>query len=302
MRGVGSLTEGVRQAVRPSLTAGVRAVVATGAEAGGRATAQASARRASDDGTQMRPQATPPRADATPPRMSPIERCRLAHRVADALCAMSDDDRIDLTLTSFGLRRLASLEPAAKSRSARISEVIAEAPDDAIAGLANFLTPPPAAWRDPSLFRLFISHVTKDKDAAMRLRDCLAPLRIAGFVAHEDIHPTLPWQDELHRALLTMDAFLAVHSDGYATSCWAQQEAGFALGRGVKIISFKLSDEAPAGFLAGQQALLRQGRDAEKIAREIRNLLAADEATQARLAFAEAAAGTPLPLVADTPF
>jgi len=123
---------------------------------------------------------------------------------------------------------------------------------------------PPANWRGTRHFRLFISHISKNKEAATRLKEALAPHTILGFVAHEDIHPTLAWQDEIERALHTMDAFVAVHTPGFKDSVWTQQEIGFALGRGTKVISFKMGED-PTGFIGKHQALARQGRSAEAI-------------------------------------
>jgi TIR domain len=136
----------------------------------------------------------------------------------------------------------------------------------------------PRNWQGTNKFRLFISHIAKHKDRATRLRDCLAPYAISGFVAHEDIHPTLEWQKEIERALFTMDAFLAIHTPGFKDSFWTQQEIGFAVGRGVKIISFKMGED-PTGFISKQQALARRSRTAEEIAREVDAILAADPLT-----------------------
>ena len=94
----------------------------------------------------------------------------------------------------------------------------------------------PANWKKITEFRLFISHISNDKLTATRLKSCLEPYQISGFVAHEDIHPTLEWQSEIERALNNMDAFIAIHTIGFASSNWTQQEVGFALGRGVKVI------------------------------------------------------------------
>lgn len=141
---------------------------------------------------------------------------------------------------------------------------------------------PPRNWPDNSKFRLFISHISKDKDKATRLRDCLTPYYIAGFVAHQDIYPTAEWQIEIERALINMDAFLAIHTMGFSQSFWTQQEIGFAVGRGVKIISFKM-DEDPTGFISKRQALPRLNRSAEEIAKEVNTLLLQDDATGVRL-------------------
>jgi hypothetical protein len=141
---------------------------------------------------------------------------------------------------------------------------------------------PPANWRGTQAFRLFISHISKDKLIATRLKEALLRYDIAGFVAHEDIHPTLAWQDEIERALLTMDALIAVHTVGFAASIWTQQEIGYALCRGTKVISFKMGED-PTGFIGKHQALARRNRTAEQIAEEIDALLEVDPRTSARL-------------------
>jgi TIR domain len=141
---------------------------------------------------------------------------------------------------------------------------------------------PPRNWKDTTQFRLFISHISKDKDKATRLKSCLVEHSINGFVIHEDIHPTLEWQVEIERALISMDAFIAIHTIGFSQSLWTQQEIGFALGRDVKIISFKMGED-PTGFISKRQALPRRGRTAELVAREISHLLAEDERTATKL-------------------
>jgi hypothetical protein len=156
---------------------------------------------------------------------------------------------------------------------------------------------PPRNWPDDTKFRLFISHISKDKDKATRLRDCLAPYDISGFVAHQDIHPTLEWQVEIERALHAMDAFLAIHTKGFSNSIWTQQEIGFAVARSVKIISFKMGED-PTGFISKHQALPRLDRTAEAIAKEVNDLLLSDDLTAARLTKA-VAANKPRPAAPD---
>lgn len=166
--------------------------------------------------------------------------------------------------------------------------VIARIVDDL--GLAPLLgakaAVPPENWVGTQDFRLFISHLAKDKDKATRLKACLAAHGISGFVAHEDIHPTLEWQAEIERGLMTMDAMVAVHTVGFSSSMWCQQEVGFALGRGVKVISLKMGED-PTGFISKRQALPRLNRSAEAIAAEIEGLLSKDPLTQGRLAEAQ---------------
>lgn len=68
---------------------------------------------------------------------------------------------------------------------------IAEELELIVPGIAGRSLSPPRNWKDTKLFRLFMSHISKDKVKATRLKDCLASYGISGFVAHEDIHP--PW-------------------------------------------------------------------------------------------------------------
>jgi hypothetical protein len=174
----------------------------------------------------------------------------------------------------------------AKAVLARVSEAdllkVADELDLTPPGTPAIGAVPPANWKDTKDFRLFISHISEDKLIATRLKDTLARYSIAGFVAHEDIHPTLAWMDEVERALQTMDAMVAVHTKGFSASFWTQQEVGFALGRGTKVISFKMGED-PTGFIGKHQALSRQNRTAEQIAALIDKLLESDPRTQGRL-------------------
>jgi hypothetical protein len=170
-----------------------------------------------------------------------------------------------------------------------LARIIEIADDLGIAGRGHpAALSPPETWKQTMLFRLFVSHISADKDKATRLRDCLIQYGIAGFVAHEDINPTLGWQDQIERALFHMDAFLAIHTPGYSKSIWTQQEIGFALGRGVKVISFKMGED-PTGFISNKQALPRRNRTAEQIAEEIDKFLEADATTRERLRAAKVA-------------
>jgi hypothetical protein len=174
--------------------------------------------------------------------------------------------------------------------------VVAQIAEDLDMGhaVAGGVIAPPQRWADTEDFRLFISHISEDKDKATRLRDCLAPYAINGFVAHLDIEPTRLWQDEIERGLFTMDALVAIHTPGFSKSHWTQQEIGAAFGRGVKIISLMMG-EAPTGLVSRRQAIGRAGRSAEQIAKEIDALLSADETTVARLVAARLAKGIDQP-------
>lgn len=86
------------------------------------------------------------------------------------------------------------------------------------------------------------------------LKEELKLYGISCFVAHEDIHPTKEWQIEIENALDSMDAFVALLTDGFHDSLWTDQEMGFAFARGVPIVPVKLGKD-PYGFIGKFQAL-----------------------------------------------
>ena len=118
-------------------------------------------------------------------------------------------------------------------------------------------------------FRIFLSHKSEVKKETAELKDRLNIFGASCFVAHEDIHPTQTWQDEIESALSTMDAFVALTTEKFHDSDWTDQEVGFAFGRGVPIISVKLGKD-PYGFLGKFQALSCSW---ETAAKELVNIL-----------------------------
>lgn len=110
-------------------------------------------------------------------------------------------------------------------------------------------------------FRLFLSHKSEVRKQVAELKLKLGSYGINCFVAHEDIHPTKQWQDEIESALISMDGFIALLTDGFHDSEWTDQEVGFALGRGVPIIAVRLGRD-PYGFIGKFQALTCAWNDA----------------------------------------
>ena len=108
-------------------------------------------------------------------------------------------------------------------------------------------------WRS-GYYRLFISHLTKDKTPVSNLKKCLAHYGIDCFVAHEDIEPSKEWIKEIKKALRSSDALCAVFSKGFCESKWCDQEVGTALGRRIPVISIS-RDADPHGFLSEYQSI-----------------------------------------------
>jgi hypothetical protein len=108
-------------------------------------------------------------------------------------------------------------------------------------------------WGDEG-FRLFLSHKTEVKKQTATLKRRLGLFGVSCFVAHEDIHPTKEWQNEIENALFSMDAFVALMTEEFHDSLWTDQEVGVAFGRGVPIIAVRLGKD-PYGFIGKFQAL-----------------------------------------------
>lgn len=232
-------------------------------------------------------------------KLRPSQRMSLIDLISVELQRRFTYNDISAYLGAFAFPRPASPYDGVNSKrlfaahtlqSASAEVLIAIAQDLELALPTRTTTDPPRNWHDTSRFRLFVSHIAAHKDRATRLKACLAPFAIDAFVAHEDIEPTLEWQSEIEKALNTMDAFLAIHTIGFSKSFWTQQEIGFAVGRGVKIVSFQMGED-PTGFISKQQALARRSRTAEEIAIEINAILSKDFATKGKLTAAKEAAG-----------
>lgn len=139
----------------------------------------------------------------------------------------------------------------------------------------------PSFWR-PGYFRLFISHSSVIKESAHNLKEALAKYKIASFVAHDDIEPSLEWQQEIESALRTMDALVAIISPEFQSSLWCDQEVGFALGRG-KLVLPIIKGLTPYGFLGKLQGMQSKGLDAEKVAEKIIDILIQNPASSPRM-------------------
>ena len=102
--------------------------------------------------------------------------------------------------------------------------------------------------------RVFISHISEYRELAHSLKSALNSYGIASFVAHDDIEPMKEWEDEIVRALRSMDMLVALLTKGFRTSKWTDQEVGAALGRQVRVIPVRMGTD-PYGFIGRYQAI-----------------------------------------------
>ena len=127
-------------------------------------------------------------------------------------------------------------------------------------------------------FRLFISHISKNKTSASNLQKALLDWGIHGFVAHEDIEPSKEWVSELYNALFSMDALCAILANGFRNSRWCDQEVGIALGQNKLCIPIN-KDINPYGFLGRYQVLKAHNLDARSVALRVAEIIFADDRT-----------------------
>src|SRR5579863_7546192 len=114
---------------------------------------------------------------------------------------------VDATLNAFKLPMQASWNGTSESYAVKMVE---DASDEQLLELAEHvgfkfeanpkpLRVDPPFWRK-DMFRLFISHLAVHRDDAAKLQAALEPFGISSFVAHNDIEPTLEWQNEIETA------------------------------------------------------------------------------------------------------
>lgn len=133
-------------------------------------------------------------------------------------------------------------------------------------------------WK-PGFFRLFISHRAENKESASNLKRCLSDYGIDCFVAHEDIVPSKEWEQEIEKALFTMDALCAIVVPDFNASQWCDQEVGIALGQGKLVISVKKEKE-PYGFFGKYQAIGSRNKTANMLAADLWTVLYKNEMTR----------------------
>lgn len=126
-------------------------------------------------------------------------------------------------------------------------------------------------WGDTGSFKLFLTHLAKDKIIAAELKQKLANYGISSFIAHEDIEPSLVFQNEIELALASMDALVALITPDFNLSFWCHQEIGFALGRNIPVVSVRVGSD-PCGFIGKYQAIPGYGKDPKILAVELVNL------------------------------
>ncbi|MEO0795158.1 MAG: TIR domain-containing protein [Verrucomicrobiota bacterium] len=126
-------------------------------------------------------------------------------------------------------------------------------------------------WVDGQL-RVFISHLSSNKERMSTMKAELSHWGVSAFIAHEDIEPSREWLNEVEAGLETMDVLVAVVEPGFKESDWCAQEVGFALGRHIDVIPLRAGLD-PFGFFGKIQGVQIKGKIPTEVASEIVRLL-----------------------------
>lgn len=146
-------------------------------------------------------------------------------------------------------------------------------------------------WREGE-FRLFLSHIAREKHFLSLLASALRRFGVHGFVAHEHIEPGREWAEVIRSSLFTCDALVAVLHDGFHESDWTDQEVGFVMGQHKFAVAVRAGID-PYGFLGAVQGIPAPPQlfeptpfldgAASVLARDIAQVMAAEPRTQMAL-------------------
>ena len=226
--------------------------------------------------------------------MRHIDRLNLIDRIGRELQSRMTYSDIDIYLRGFGIDTTKSTT-SVNSKWIYVKELLSNVTDDIIFAIADELeieqtlrssktvdSQHSKFWL-PGHFRLFLSHLSSFKAKTAQLQRALLSYGISAFVAHKDIKPSKEWQDEIEKALFSMDALAAILTPGFRESNWTDQETGVALGRGVLIIPI-MKGVTPYGFIAKYQGLQSEGKTVGQVADSLFVTLATHPKTKTRIA------------------
>jgi hypothetical protein len=133
-------------------------------------------------------------------------------------------------------------------------------------------------------YSLFLSYAAEDSDLVKSISAALPAEGLRGFVATYHISPSREWLPELENELRRCDALVAILGPTFRSSPWTDQEIGFALACGRKVIPLQTSgDRLPHGFLQRYQGLYINGMTPRRIATQLFDLLFAHPDEQRRM-------------------
>lgn len=143
-------------------------------------------------------------------------------------------------------------------------------------------TPSPASPWPADFVRVFLSHSAIYKQFAGEVAQHLREVGVYGFVAHDTMTISLPWQEQIEDALRTAEALVALIHPEFNDSPWCQQEVGWALGRGIPVLCIRIGRD-PQGFASRTQWPSGYDQKPDDVARTINGWLNAQPSLSDRI-------------------
>jgi hypothetical protein len=105
------------------------------------------------------------------------------------------------------------------------------------------------------LKEVFLSYAHEDKVQVGKVKQILEANGLSAFLAHEDIDVSKQWRDEILRHLDTCSGLVAIVTENFSKSAWANQEVGIAIGKKLEPIPLLFGpSQLMKGFIEMYQA------------------------------------------------
>jgi len=219
--------------------------------------------------------------------MKKLERLEIIDKIGRELQSRMTYVDIDTYLSGYGIAT--EHKPSLNSKYIYVKEILGKASDEIVIDIANELKIEHPAisniplikdndinfWK-PGHFKLFISHLASFKATIGALKRELEKYGISSFVAHDDIEPTKQWQEEIEKALFSMDALCAVLMPKFNLSKWTDQEIGVAIGRGLLVIPIRRGMD-PYGFIGKYQGFQAEGKKIGEVAEGLFQIISSNQ-------------------------
>ena len=225
--------------------------------------------------------------------MKKLEKIDLISQIGRELQSRMSYVDIDSFLSEFNVNIKSKKISGTNSKWVYVKEVLAGEPDELIIKIAdelglkhNYILQSLSVnetdfWL-PNHFKLFLSHIASFKEKTHLLKISLLKYGISSFVAHDDIEPTREWQDEIEKALFTLDALAAILLPNFHESKWTDQEIGVAIGRNKLVIPIRKGID-PYGFIGKYQGFNSQGKTIDQVAKGIAEILFSHKLTNSKM-------------------
>jgi hypothetical protein len=188
----------------------------------------------------------------------------LADRIRDIYGKMEEENRYIRLLMQVGYDRFRDDHWNEFGKWGKLCDALLAGIQQLSVDLAPLTRMPPA----PPL-EVFISYSSKDKSIAAKVSTAI---RLAGgeaFLAHETIKVSTEWRTEILKQLRTCPVIFCLITKNFLDSEWTQQEAGFAMARGMRVVSLIFNGIRPPGFIEAFQGIHVTFDNLERVVKDL---------------------------------